>query len=50
MVQFRSDQNEVLSDDTSAPNNEQATAVNNELTEWPAGIVGFSLNFVQNDC
>ena len=51
MVQFRTDQNEVLSDDaTPTPNREAATAGSNEIAEWPAGIVGFSLDFVQNDC
>ena len=48
VVQFRTDQNEELSDD--APATTAATAVNNELVEWPAGIVGFSLDYVQNDC
>ena len=45
MVQFRTDQNEVVTDAAAA-----ATAVVNELIEWPAGIVGFSLDYVQNDC
>ena len=48
VVQFRTDQNEVLSDDS--PNTTASNAGSNEVSEWPAGIVGFSLDFVQNDC
>ena len=48
VVQFRTDQNEQVSDDT--PTTATANAVTSEVIEWPAGIVGFSLNYVQNDC
>ena len=52
MVQFRTDQNEKLSDDPipTPTDSTVANAMNNELIEWPAGIVGFSLDYVQNDC
>jgi len=51
VVQFRTDQNEKLSDDaTPTPTREAATAGSNEIAEWPAGIVGFKLDFVQNSC
>ena len=45
VVQFRTDQNEVLSDEPAV-----ASAGSNEIAEWPAGIVGFKLDFVQNSC